>query len=372
MKRLIVLPIVVVFFMNSLFSQDKYRLAEEIVVSKSAELKAAQKDRYYNLAGYNKNLLVYQLDLRQKDKDGYNSSEAAVKLYYDENKKKVVDTISIKKQGRNVYRFLQTNDLTLYHGFYQVPSGCENKTIDYFYSRDCILDYQDFWFELNGKEKKIRSVGGHYYDVDVYYNICYTGDCMVMTDFVSEYLRSTKSDSIITVYGVQNGDVTTKEIACMECVSPQIVKGQLFYGQKFYYCPGTDFYDWKVYRAPNFDLSKSELLGEYIEPLLVSPDGKYILGKKYLHDKAVAVILDVEAKKFDYLLGREYLRYKYFYSPVHKKFAFDTDSHIIYINYPQEFQFNSIGEDAEEKSLPKSEREAFWKKITTYPDLLDD
>ncbi len=371
MKRLIVLPIVVVFFMNSLFSQDKYRLADEIVVSKSVELKAAQKDRYYNLAGYNKNLLVYQLDLRQKNERGYNSSEAAVKLYYDENKKKVVDTISIKKQGRNVYRFLQTNDLTLYHGFYQVPSGCENKTIDDLDRGKYLQDYQDFWFELNGKEKKIKTVLEHYLDKDVYYNICYTGDCMVMTDFVSEYLRSTKSDSIITVYGVQNGDVTTKEIACMECVSPQIVKGQLFYGQKFYYSPGTDSYDWKVYRAPNFDLPNSELLGEYIEPLLVSPDGKYILGKKYLQGEYVAVILDVETKKFDYLLGRKYLRYKYFYSPVHKKFAFDTDSHIIYINYPQEFPFNSIGEDAEYRFTTDSDDAAFWKKYR-YPELLDD
>lgn len=368
MKRLIVLPIVVVFFMNSLFSQDKYRIADEIIVSKSAELIAAQKDRLYQLAGYNKNLLVYQLDLRQKNERGYNSSEASVKLYYDENKRKVVDTLSIKKQGRNVHRFLQTNDLTLYHGFYQVPSNCENKTIDDLDRGKYLQDYQDFWFELNGKEKKIKTVLEHYLDKDVYYNICYTGDCMVMTDFVSEYLRSTKSDSIITVYGVQNGGVTTKEIACMECVSPQIVKGELFYGQKFYDCPGTDSYDWKVYRAPNFDLQKSELLGEYIEPLLVSPDGKYILGKKYLHDKAVAVILDVETKKFDYLLGREYLRYGFFYSLVHKKFAFDTDRHIIYINYPQEFQFNSIGEDAENKFIPKSEKDAFWGKYR-LPEL---
>ncbi|MBO7496436.1 MAG: hypothetical protein J6T98_07770 [Salinivirgaceae bacterium] len=370
MRRLMVLPIVAVVFINSSCSQDKYRLADEIVVPKPAELMAAQKDRLYQLAGYNKNLLVYQLDLRQKDKRGYNSAEAAVKLYYDENKKKVVDTTTIKRQGRNVHRFLQTNDLTLYHGFYQVPSNCENKIIDDLDRGKYLQDYQDFWIELNGKGKKIKSVPEHYLDIDVYYNVCYTGDCMVMTDFVSEYLRSTIADSIITVYSVQNGDVTTKEIACVECVSPQIVKEQLFYGQKFYYLEGCDDYDWKVYRAPNFDLSKSELLGEYIEPLLVSPDGKYILGKKYFQGKAVAVILDVEAKKFDYLLGREYLRYGYFYSPAYKKFAFDTESHIIYINYPQEFPFNSIGEDAENKFTTDSEDAAFWGKYK-YPELSD-
>ena len=53
--------------------------------------------------------LAYIQNLRQKNERGHYSTEAATKLYYDENKKKVVDTTTIKRQGRNVHRFLQTN-----------------------------------------------------------------------------------------------------------------------------------------------------------------------------------------------------------------------------------------------------------------------
>ena len=95
MKRLIMLPIVAVVFMNSSFSQDKYRLADEIIVSKPVELIAAQKDRIYRVAGYNKNMLVYQLNLRQKNERGHYSTEAATKLYYDENKKNGRQSISV-------------------------------------------------------------------------------------------------------------------------------------------------------------------------------------------------------------------------------------------------------------------------------------
>lgn len=368
MKRLIVLPIVTIVFIHSLFSQDKYKLANENVISKSAELKEVQNDRIYRLAGYNKNQIVYQLNLRQKNKYGGHSSEAAAILYYDENNRRVVDSITIKRQGRNVLDFFQLDDITLYHGFYQVPSNCENKIIDDLDRGEYLQDYQDFWVEVNGDEMKIKSFPMHYFDKDVYFHICYTEDCIVLNEYVSTYLRSTKSDSIITVFNVQNGHIASKELTCKECIKPQIVNEQLFYGKKFYYFPGTDAYDWKIYRTSKFDLPKSELLAEYIEILLVSPDGKYILGKKNLQGKDVAVILDVEAKKFDYLLGRDYLQYDYFFSPAYRKFAFDTENHIIYINNPVEFPFNSVGEDAERKRTFKSEKAAFWEKYN-YPAL---
>lgn len=368
MKRLIVLLIVAVAFIHCLFPQAKYKLANENVVSKSAELKEIQDDRIYRLFGSNKNQIVYQLNLRNKNKYGDLSSEAVVKLFYDEKIGRVVDSITIKRKGRNVLDFVQLDNVTVYHGFYQVPSKYENKTIDDLDRGEYLQDYQDFWIELNGNEKKIKSFPMHYFDKEVYFNICHTRDCIVLNEYVSTYLRSTKSDSIITVFNFQNGQIASKEFTCKECIKPQIVNEQLFYGKKFYYFPGTDAYDWNIYRTDKFDIPNSELLAEYIEILLVSPDGKYILGKKNLQGKDVAVILDVDAKKFDYLLGRDYLQFDYFFSPAYKKFAFDTENHIIYINYPNEFPFNSIGEDAERKRTSKSEKAVFWEKYN-YPAL---
>ncbi|MDX9771711.1 MAG: hypothetical protein RBT19_15215 [Tenuifilaceae bacterium] len=373
MRRLIAILLVTVSCAPSLSSQSRYKLASETIVSKPEELKRLQGNRIYRIAGYNSGQIVYQL--RQDSKfSGYAySDEAATKLYYDERMGKVVDTVAIERRGRSVYDFIQIDDLTLYRGKYQLPLDCLDLNKDDLDRTeldrvDELLDYQDFWIEVNGKEKKIKSFSSDYYDVDLYYNICYTGDCVTLNDYVSEYLRSTEADSIITVFSVQNGQVTSKELYCRECIAPQIVNEQLFYGKKFFYFPGTDAYDWKVYRASKFDLPKSELLAEYIEILLVSPDGKYILGKKNLQGKDVAVILDVEAKKFDYLLGRDYLTYKYFYSPTYKKFAFDTQDHIIYINNPVEFPFNSVGEDAERKRTSKSEKAEFWKNYI-HPEL---
>jgi hypothetical protein len=81
----------------------------------------------------------------------------------------------------------------------------------------------------------------------------------------------------------------------------------------------------------------------------MSTDGKYFLGKKILYGKETLVIVDVNARKFEYLLGRDYLKHKLFYSPGFKKFALDMDESIIYLEYPKTFRFGSFGPDAEIK-----------------------
>jgi len=219
-----------------------------------------------------------------------------------------------------------------------------------------------------GSEKKIKSYSEHYYDKDIDYNISYSGSDIVLNEFVSQYLRSTKADSIVTIFNIKDELIDKIELVCKECINLQVQNDRLYYGKKFYYFPGTDAYDWKIYQAPKFDLSKSKLLAEYIEILLVSPDGKYILGKKYLHGKDVAVILDTETKKFDYILGRDYLKYKYFFSPAYTLFAFDAGDYIIYIDYPEEFPFNAIGDDAKRKRTTKEDNTKFWERYK-HPEL---
>jgi len=136
----------------------------------------------------------------------------------------------------------------------------------------------------------------------------------------------------------------------------------IYYGKKFFYLPGTDFYDFKVYVAPKYDLSKSRLLGEYMTPLLVSPDGKYILATKYLHNKFTYIILNTESNMYNYILGREYYHYHYFYSPVMKQFAFDTKNSIIYIDFPSTYPFNSIEPNHKEEHFTKEQDLIFWEK----------
>ncbi len=367
MKKLSFHILVLIFFNMSALAQSKYSLADEKLISKSGELVSLQKLRLYKPSGYNGNLLVYQFDLNKKIGNGY-SSEADLKVYYDEKKQMIIDTISVRKKNRNILDFFQINGVTLYHGFYDVPSACSDKLIDELDRGECFQDYQDFWADINGREERIISYPMHYYDKDIYYNLSYDANYFVFDEFVSQYLRSTIADSIIRFIQINNDFVETIPWVCKECIRPQIVNGVIYYGKKFFYFPGTDAYDWKIYRTSSFDSTKEELLAEYIEILLISPDGRFILGKKDLFGRKVAVILDVENKRYDYILGRDYLKYNCFYSFVYNKFAFDTKGYIIYIDYPDKFPFSAIGVDARKNQSKKNENIEFWAKFK-YSDL---
>jgi hypothetical protein len=369
MKNYFNLYLFIILIQQSIFAQDNYELSNERIVVKPANLVEKQSQRMYSIAGHLGNLLIYQMNIKGIYSFGF-SSEAYQKIYYNETNNEIIDSINIQKPGKKILRIIQIDSLILYHGFFKIPQKCENKLIDELDRGEFLLDYQDFWTENKVKNIEIKSYPEHYYDKDINYQIDYSGRYVILDPYVSEYLRSSPSDSIITIYDFHNltsNFPEKKELTCKECINPQIVSDFIYYGKKFFYLSGCDDYDWKIYRAPKFDLSKSELLAEYIEIILVSPDGKYILGKKDLYGKECFVILNTETKKFDYLLGRDYVLYKYFYSPAFKQFAFDTGNYIIYINYPEHFSFNSIGKDVERVHTSKEADRQFWEKHQLPP-----
>jgi hypothetical protein len=351
---------------TSLIAQKRYPLAEETIRPKSEDLNKVLSGGLYYPAGKYGNQVVYQVNLKEKTRYGY-SNEAEGKVYYDELTGEVSDTLSIKTKGRNILRFLQIDNITLYRGFYHVPDDYSDKIIDELDRGQALQDYQDFWVSLNDSTLKIKSYPEHYSDKDIDYYIDGSGNYVVLNEYVSQYLRSSKADSVIAVFTIENDNIARRELNCGECINSQVQGSRLFFGKKFFYLPGADAYDWKIYSAPLFDLSKRELLAEYIEILLTSPDGKYILGKKQLYGQACFVILDVESKKFDFVIGRDYYKYKYFYSPGLKQFAFDASDRIIYIDYPKEFRFNAIGMEAIPDYTTNEEDSKFWKEHTLPP-----
>jgi hypothetical protein len=295
---------------------------------------------------------------------GY-SAEAEFKIYYDEKRKVVTDSIYIKREGRKILQVRQYDELILYHGFYNVPQKFESKLIDELDRGQYLLDYQDFWIEYLNKEYKIKSYSAHYYDKDVNYDISSSGIKVILSTYVNEYLRSTKADSVITIISFnesKSNDFSKQEIVCEECIKPQVVDQALFYGQKYHYLPGADAYDWKIYKAPVTNLLQDELLAEYIELVLVSPDGKYILGKKYLYGRLCYVILSTDLKKFQYVATIEdFKKHTPFYSKKNEKFAIDTPKNIVYVEFPDEFTINSTGIDANKKNTSTEENDQFWK-----------
>ncbi len=338
----------------------QYALSKETIVPKAMELVELQRQRYYYPAGQNVKALVYQLNRRSVNSTRQNL-EGILTIYYDEVAKKIIDSVNVQKESNRILRLNQLNDLILFRGFFELPQKYIRKTMDELSVGESLLKVQDIWIEKNGKSIKVKSYPEHYYDKDVNFQIGGFGKYIIVNTFVSEYLRSTKADSIITIFDVSNE--RSREIICKECITPQIIGNHIYYGKKFFYIKGADVYDWKIYRAPIFDLSKSELLGEYIELLFVSPDGNYLLGKKLLNGKQTLVILNIKTRKFQYILGRDYFKLKFFYSPAFKKMAFDREGDIIYIEYPKEFPFGSTGTDTKPQRLSKEETNRFWEKF---------
>ncbi|CAD5257216.1 MULTISPECIES: WD40 repeat domain-containing protein [unclassified Imperialibacter] len=346
---------------NGLIAQEEYHLADELIIPKPDDLRELLSGRVYYPAGSSDDNLVYQVNLRKSTKYGL-SSEAVGKVFYNELTNEVIDTLSIKKQGRNILSFIQMDGSTLYRGIFQVPGDLLDKNVDELSRGQFLQDFQDFWISSNGSDTKIRSYPEHYYDRDVDYFLDESGKFVVLNEYVSQYLRSGRSDSTVRIFEIDDDEIKQRDLSCIECINMQVSSGKLFFGKKFFYLKGADVYDWKIYSTPLFDLSKSELIAEYIEVLLASPDGKYVLGKKQNYGRTCFVIVDVAAKKFDFIMGRDYSKYKYFYSPGRRQFAFDTESHFIYINYPKEFPFNAIGPEAAPARTTNEEDSEFWAK----------
>lgn len=346
---------------STCFSQ--YLIANEVTVKKSSDLLRLQKNRSYLPVGNYYNKLVYQLNERLDESSGY-SSEVTEKIYYDEVKRKLIDSFKIKSFDRKIVNIKQKNEMTILHGFYTVPFEFREKRIDDLSRGKFLLRYQDIWINSNDENVKLKSFPEHYYDKEVEYNIDNSGKYILISTFVRDYLRSTDADSVIYGYNFNLKD--SFKIFCQSCIKPQIVDGFIYYSKKFYYLKGSDSYDWKLYRTPLSDIKKTELLGEFIEIIQVSPDSRTILCRKNLYGKDVLALLDIGTKKFQYLLGRDYLKLNFFFSPGYRKWAFDSEDEIIYINYPDKYPFNALDSNLKQIHSTKNENNLFWQKYPSH------
>ena len=359
MKYLILFFFVIISSCN--YAQSDYPLSIERIERKSKELLHLQEDRTVYPIGWRGDYLVYQVNLKNTAADK-SEPEAYRKVYYDEKSKSIVKTITLKSVSNKIYTIAQNQNTTLYRGFKDLPPNYESSSILDLYAIDNFISRQDFWIEVDGEEIKLITFPSHYYDKDIETNIDPSGKIITFNTFVSEYLRSTDADSIITVFKIKDSGILKEELICNSCINSQVNNNYIFYGKKFFYMQGAGVYDFSIYKAPQYELEKSELIMEYAEIVKISPEGRYILAKKFFYGKSTYIILDLETKKFTYLLGRDYMQYRCFYSPAYKRFAFDTGDNIIYIDYPKEFPFNSLGVDAERKHTSNEQDRVFWEK----------
>ena len=177
-----------------------------------------------------------------------------------------------------------------------------------------------------------------------------------------------EQDNFIRVYDLQNidqGKVKKELIPCLHCNDAHLVGDQLFFtiGRE----DGYDGFDNKdIYLAPWGHLKDTVKIAVNTKLLAVSADGKYILGTRFFDVQEItAVILDVEQKKYQLLLGRDYVghnsRRDVFYSFHKQRFAFDFGGYLVYVDFPESYPFDALKWRNEQ--IPTWVEEDFWKQF---------
>jgi hypothetical protein len=158
-----------------------------------------------------------------------------------------------------------------------------------------------------------------------------------------------KQDDQFIVYDLDDlrrGKVTRSVIPCQYCTFGHLVNNKLFFARSNERDDFAGGYAWRdIYVAPWGKLKDSVRIAFRSDIKAISPDGKYILAKNFDLPNGVCTIIDVKAKKYQLLMGRDYNKYSAFYSYKKEKFAFDFGSHIIYVDFPEEYPFDALRTD---------------------------
>jgi hypothetical protein len=186
---------------------------------------------------------------------------------------------------------------------------------------------------------------------------------------LSDYYNP-KQDDRIMVYALDSirKGITSKEyINCTHCVKSFLLNDKLFFtksNQLDDFSDGFEYTD--IYVSSWKNLKNADKVAGFTDILVVSPDGKYILGKRNFDmPNNPCVIIDVENKRYQILLGRDYSKMPAFYSFKEKKFAFDFGGRIVYIEFPKVYPFDALSKD--NSHILGIHDENFFKKFHHEP-----
>ena len=184
---------------------------------------------------------------------------------------------------------------------------------------------------------------------------------------LSDYYNP-EQDNRIMVYDLKNidqGKIKKEYIPCTHCSDSYLVGDRLFFtiGDRDGY---ENFSNKDIYLAPWGNLQDSVKIASNTDIKAISPDGKYILGTRFWdRQKLTDVIVDVDEKKYQMVLGRDYARHKTFYSHHKNKFAYDFKGYLIYVDIPESYPFDALKWKNEE--IPDWTEEEFWKQYEHAP-----
>jgi hypothetical protein len=353
MKKNIIILIFNALCFYSIGQVDYFELSKEIIKEKKTDIK--------NISGYDKN----KLSILSIDSLGF-----GILWIYDEHENKVIKGIDILQKNKKIINAYKVDSLLILSGYFNLPDSSYAKL-----STDKLpineLEYQDFWAQLNGKTYMITSFPYFYMEkpvifklsVDKKYLICnlYYAGMDILADI---------EDNVIIIYDLtklEQNKIVEKRIFCERCYNTFLVNDSLVWGQEFTYYDkdGGEYTYSNIYKAPVNDISDTTILARNTELLDISPDGKYILGKRNLYGKDFVIIINILAKQYKYIIGRQYPYEKCFYSYEEKKFGFIFNHHLIYIEFPEKYPNDALENF---KITTKKDDEIFWEnnKLKQY------
>ena len=179
-----------------------------------------------------------------------------------------------------------------------------------------------------------------------------------------------KQDNRIMVYsleGLKEGKVSKEYIPCTHCADGHLIGNDFFYTKSNQRDDFSEGFAWKdIYKAPWGKLQDSVKIAAFTEILTISPDGKYILATRHFDlPNSPCAIIDVDNKKYQLLLGRNYSKADAFYSFKEKKFAFDFEGRIVYVDFPKEYPFDALRKD--NPDIPNWSDTDFYKQYEHEP-----
>ncbi len=252
-----------------------------------------------------------------------------------------------------------------------------------FNALDSIIFFRELFFEINGNDDGFSLLKLKYQNQTIILDTVYYSDKRIHSSFssdgkklvvntlntLSDYYNSEQDDrfAIYSLENIKEGIVTREYIPCEHCSGGHIIGDYMFFEKSILRDDFSGGFLWKnIYKAPLNDLRDTVRIASFSNILAVTPDGKYILAERYCDSpKGSCAVIDVESKKYQFLLGREYSDATAFYSYKEKKFAFDFEGRIVYVDFPEEYPFDAL--QKYNPNIPDSFEEDFYNRFLHEP-----
>jgi hypothetical protein len=337
-------------------NQELFTLSKEKIEMKNSKLKQLSVNNRLDIIGKAKNHIVLE---------GINQE-----LYlYDESIQEIKPYLTLLKiNNSKAIRIIAQDDLLFQIGFFNLPDEYKNIPINKIPINQ--FEYQDFWIQYKNRNFKIDSFPYHYLDKYISCNFSENGKKLICNPYtIISAGYSPDIDNRIYVYELEridNVDIKKNTLSCERCMNTFLINNTFYYQKEIPIGKGLDGYYKNIYKASINNINDTLLIAHDIVLKNITPDGAFILGEKYLYGRLTPVLINVQTKRYQYILGRKYPIENSYYSYQEEKFFFDFGEQLVYIEFPQEYPFDAIKNTSYQRTT-KAENETFWKKYLHEP-----